>query len=458
MDALESVRPAGLLERYHITRCELGVDSCVIASAQYISNTGLPLDNSRLYPALQKVIMRQPSLTMQVVGESEEAPRFVRLRSIDLTKVVEDCASSFVLEEAFLNQIARPFKIECDEALWRLARFADGTVLFIFHHAIGDGQSGISFHMALLRALNDLSSPSTTVDVPPSFLPAVDTLMDTTVSWRKFLHEAYSLFAPESWRDGFDAWTGNPVSKKPTLHTNIRSWEISPPDTRRLLKLCRQHNCTLTAFLYVLSIEVLSHIIVSFHPQILEKYKTLSTNVAMSLRRFTGTPLDVICDQAAKFHCFTPIINDTRSSEGYRPEDFPWNRAVEFGATLHSSLGVGRQDIGSMRYLFGHFREYFGGQLGKKRESTFTISNIGRFPTQYNEGSTDEWRIGKMYFGQCDATAGAAIKLNVVGAPDGSLGSTFTWGESSIDHDIAQSFVETMKKWTSRIISQANLE
>ncbi len=98
-----------------------------------------------------------------------------------------------------------------------------------------------------------------------------------------------------------------------------------------------------------------------------------------------------------------------------------------------------------MRYLFGHFKEYFLGMLGKKREGTLTISNIGRFPWSSEPEGMGGWSIGSMYFGQCDATCGTMMKMNIVGSPSGSLGVSFTWGQGAIEDDIAEVFVHLMQ-------------
>ncbi|KAF7794308.1 hypothetical protein EIP86_005442 [Pleurotus ostreatoroseus] len=452
MDELEKLRPAGLLERYHITRCLLGIDSCVIASARYTSRSGVSLDKTRLQNAMRRLIVRQPALGTQVVGSSSGKPQLVRLRYIDVEQAIEGPFTS-PLEEVFIHYLTRPFNVEVNRPLWRLGFCKDGTVVFVFHHAIGDGQSSISFHMALLDSLNT-PTPLTIVELPPPLLPAVESLTDTAVSIIKLLHEVYGLFAPDSWQEGSQAWTGNAVVTVPTLQTNISFWELNAPDAERLLSLCRRRNCTLTAFLYVMALEALSYTIAVRSPDILKQYKNLSTNVAVSLRRFTETPLTEICDQASKFHCFAPIACSVVEQGIFLPDSFPWDRAIEFCARLHAGLGSVRQDIGAMAYLFGHFEEYFTGMLGKKRESTFTISNIGKFPDDRKDGVADrEWKVGSMYFGQCDATAGAAIKLNIVGAPDGSLGITFTWGKGALDDDIAHSFLETVKTWTAELIA-----
>ena len=415
--------------------------------------------------ALEQVILAHTALGTQIFGESAGKPCYVRLRSIDLGDVIEDLGPSS-LQDAFTSYLARPFKIECDKPLWRVGVLDDGTIIFAYHHVIADGQSGLSFHKALLKALNALPNPlpdpQTVVTLPQNVtLPlAVENLTDVSVPFWKLCHEVYQLFAPASWKAGFDSWTGNTVISQPTTRTNIRLWQLSPSDSAKLLSLCRAHGCTLTAFIHALSVEVWSRILAVHRPVVLEMFKTLSTGVAVSLRHLSGTSPHEICDQSSKFHRYLPISLAPAGFDTSTPSTFgafPWEKASTFAVTLHTQLGTVRQEIGAMWYLFGHFCGYFRGQLGKKREATFTISNVGPFPVAKGEtdAATAEWSIGSMFFGQCDATCGAAIKINIVGSPDGSIGTSFTWGEGALDDELAEAFARMSEAWTSFIVASS---
>ncbi|KAI0819389.1 hypothetical protein BC628DRAFT_1333029, partial [Trametes gibbosa] len=85
------------------------------------------------------------------------------------------------------------------------------------------------------------------------------------------------------------------------------------------------------------------------------------------------------------------------------------------------------------------------GRLGKKREGTLEISNLGRAPsmTPWVAGGapTNRWAIRETVFVQVDGTLGPALKINVTGTPDGGLGVSLTWGKGAVDDELAEDFV-----------------
>ena len=56
---------------------------------------------------------------------------------------------------------------------------------------------------------------------------------------------------------------------------------------------------------------------------------------------------------------------------------------------------------------------------------------------------------------KCDATCGAAFKVNSIGSASGAIGTTFTWGEGAIDDELAEAVCDMAKSWTAQIIQDA---
>ncbi|EIW55326.1 uncharacterized protein TRAVEDRAFT_23040 [Trametes versicolor FP-101664 SS1] len=104
--------------------------------------------------------------------------------------------------------------------------------------------------------------------------------------------------------------------------------------------------------------------------------------------------------------------------------------------------------LGVMHTLVGTSERYSRGLLGKKREMTLGISNLGPVPTAAAPTAPAEcvrsasgWGIQEMVFAQADATLGAALKINVTGTPAGGLGISLTWGKESLDAEFADARV-----------------
>jgi len=99
-----------------------------------------------------------------------------------------------------------------------------------------------------------------------------------------------------------------------------------------------------------------------------------------------------------------------------------------------------------LKFLFGNYKQFTLGKLVKKRKVGMSLSNLGRWPTSdesvlTRESEGGQWNLHDMWFVQGDPECGAGIKVNVVGGPDGIIGLSFTWGDGTIEHSMAEAFV-----------------
>ncbi|KAF7791034.1 hypothetical protein EIP86_001993 [Pleurotus ostreatoroseus] len=445
------IRPEGLLERYHTTRCQLGFDSGVVVSARYAS--GEPLTKAHIYGALKYAISQQANLGVQI-DVTQKVPVFTRLPSVDLSRVVTIAKPSENLKDVFDTNFRTQFETGTENPLWRVAVLPDNTVAFAYHHAIADGQSGLAFHRSFLAGLNQLSYAAPegedVVAVPTnlSMEPPAEQLTNTSVSFWTLLRTIFGLFAPVSWTAGASAWTGNPVINEPSLVTNVHLWETTPADSAAFLRVCKSHKTTLTGAYHTIGTVVLSRVLSTM--VIPKKYKTIGTSVAVSMRRFTGTSPEAMCDQASAIYTNVPFLRPP--PDGRPGESFPWSAAVECSNRLRNGLSKCREVIGLIKFLFyGNPRDYWFGQLGKKRERTLEYSNLGRLAPSKDKG---EWEIESMFFGQCDSIVGSAMKISIVGSPSGAVNTVFTWGEGAMDDAVADAFIAGFKAEFSSLLSQ----
>ncbi|KAG5647513.1 hypothetical protein DXG03_009450 [Asterophora parasitica] len=426
MEEGKLVRPAGLLERYHIARHSLGLDSCVLTAARYIPPEGHILDEATIFHALRKVVETHSALGVRLAGEFSSSPSFERLPNVDLAKVVEFSDSSD-LAATLEAQMLRPFDTASLLPLWRVVVMKDDTICFAWHHGIGDGMSGIAFHRTLLASLSerdDSAHPTNSIVLPSTnaFIPAIEAVISLTPSWRKAVVELFELFCPTAWTRGASAWTGNPVKSDISLTTHVRLIEFSPAKASALLTLCRSHKATLTSAFQIMAISVISSLISG------GKHKTISFYVPISLRGIAGTSKNAFCDHVSTLHTY-PRINAA----------FSWAEAAQCASHLRAYTPKSVEEIGMLKFLFGKYDEFLKGKLGKKRQGGIEISNVGRFDVQAQyEGPT--WSIGRTVFTQCDATLGSALKLNVAGDPRGGVTISVSWGEGAISNSLAENF------------------
>ncbi|KAJ7117645.1 alcohol acetyltransferase [Mycena epipterygia] len=426
MPTKSHLRPIGLLERLHATQHFLGLESCVATSAKYITEDGAKLTPDILFAALREVIKSHPALSVKLQNESTSNAVFVRLETIDLSQVVE-FSTTDNLQTSLESQLARGFDTDADLPIWRIQVLTDNTVILAIYHVIGDGLSGPAFHASLLKALQNVTvrDSSSLVQISDTIVlsPPVEACTRLRPSLSMVLVTIYELFAPTSWTRACTAWSGKPVPSTTNLKTNVRIMTIPPPNVATFSAECRTHRATVTSALYVLTVAIVSRMIARDPAN----YKTISSVVAISLREVSGMTKEAICDFTSAQYAYPPMN-----------PNFTWAAAAHHAVELQKQKRDARGTLGLLRLLFGNYVPYLKDKLGKKRESGFVISNLGRFDAPAVEGT---WNIVSTVFAQCDVVAGSAFKLNVICDPSGAVNIAFTWGDDSIDNGFVESFI-----------------
>jgi len=309
---------------------------------------------------------------------------------------------------------------------------------------------------------------STLVEVPATIKlePIIEERTSTAVSAKTFCKVLYGVFAPSSWQRSYTSWTAELVIPKRDLSVNVRLRKVEAAEAKRLVELCRKRGCTVTTFLHTLAVCVLSHLLMasrSKDPDVKKEkrrnYKTFSTYVAVSLRRFTGVSPLSMCDHVSQYHSFPRIRWDTKSKD-YPPTDasFPWKDAVVFNQRLRRNLKGTRQMIGVVKYMYSIVNPdgYFNGKLGNKREGTLGLSNLGAMPNVKLPDDGERWEVEDVYFGQNDAIGGDAIKMCVSGSQEESIGFGYTWGVGAVDDGFVDAFVTEVHDAIDGILASSN--
>ncbi|KAH8108865.1 alcohol acetyltransferase-domain-containing protein [Phellopilus nigrolimitatus] len=417
MSSDDIFRPAGLLERYHMTRQYLRLDSCVVVAGQFIGSSDERLTTDAVYAALVHAIHAHAALSVRIMNEAGPAPAFCRMPAIDLERVVRfldtDAGDmNMIAEGEFMNPID-PSK---DLPLWRLTVTNDNVVVFAWHHTTGDGQNAScsrqDFRAVKAPAELKLTAP-------------LEELTDLSISFMTFVHALWGLIIPPSLRLR-SVWTGNKTltTVPATRKTNARFISISAVSVSRLLSSARAHDTTLTAVLYILGVSALSKLI-SKQPGN-ERFKRISTFVAVSFRSLVKVPITAMCELVSAYHTEEPFLTG-----------FSWEKAAAYSKRLHKAVPKTRETIGLIKLLNGDYEGFFKSKLGKKRGVSMELSNLGLF-------KTDAWRIGGAYFAQDDGVVGGTLKMNMVGSPNGEVNISVTWGDGTVDDAFAEAFVKDL--------------
>ncbi|KAF5374355.1 hypothetical protein D9758_004733 [Tetrapyrgos nigripes] len=453
---MAELRSPGLLESYHLVSHGLGMDSCVLSAAKYVHPDPdiFSLCQQLLFPALHSIIPQHPILCVRASDARVSPIHFIRMDTIDLSKIVRYLdQSSQHLEEVIESELTKPFDTTRDVPLWRLTVLNDNTIIFAFHHGIGDGMSGLAFHRTLLRTLRAQNQKPDSfiqkVFVPKdiTLVGASDQLTDVSSSWSQVIRAVLDLFIPSPWTSAAKSWTGNDVPVQiPPLQAHARIIQVAARDAQRLLDVCRAHEATITSALHSLMISSLSNILQnsSYLPLVTNK-STLFSGIPVSLRFQTGVSKDAICNHLSMIFVTSPI----------QPQ-FSWSEASALATTLRTKSRTCKSEVGLLRFLFGNYAGFLKGNLGKKRQTTLELSNIGRFELDDHEDDNEKrgpsWEIQDLVFAHCNVTMGAAIKLNVASAPSGNMAICVTWGDCTVDSQLVDMFIERLKHQISDLV------
>ena len=406
--------------------------------------------------ALAKVIERHPILSYGIHGETTAHPSYVPVNEVDLDEKIYYCELNSVDE--ILNHLEAELDIPwtSQETIppWKLLvvqhAIVDPTIFyiaFIYHHALADGLSGIAVHESLSQALNELSGqprlPIERLKRTPGnhsskLKPCIENLVKFNISWSFLISEALQEYSPSLFRYFFGkkptTFTGRDceVSEMIPCQTNLRLLELKADVVKPLLAKCQQKKVARTSLLSVIFVRALALAVPSAEAFI--------GSIPYSLRRSSGTAYDEMVNQvsALQTEYEVHLLQTLRRSSEI--EESIWTAAAHNSSGLQDHLSNCLQDnpVGLLPYVSDH-HVFYQKKLGKKREQTFEVSNLGS--VQPSASPDDVWNVERVIFAQCAAPVGAALALNVAGVNGGPMTVTFSWQDKIVEDEVVESAV-----------------
>lgn len=419
------------------------LDSVVVVAAKYHHPSDRSLTEDDVFLAVAHAVKTHAALSSRILNERGPHPQYARMSKLRLDEAIyflgEDDARG--IAEIMHDEFLKPIDTSKDLPLWRVTVSSDNHIFYSWHHAIGDGNSGPIVLRTILEGLN-LSTQGSSDDKPARVIepntnlkltPAMDELTDLSISFKQFLEGVKETVIPTSWWLR-KTWTGGKiVPSAPTPAKNrIRIIAIDADTAARLLMSARKHSTTLTAVLYILALNVITNLLPKHFPK--KKYKRIAGVIPVSYAKFVQLPPDVIVDAVSVYTSYDKL-----------DPNFSWEKAATFSTRLHKEIPRLREVVGTLKFLFGQFERYFKDQLGGKRHAGLLISNLGAFKAEKDDNN-ERWRIEDMYFSQDDRYIGAALKMNVIGSPNGRVNNCLTWCEGIVSNEFAESFAKGLEK------------
>ncbi|EHA28288.1 hypothetical protein ASPNIDRAFT_134470, partial [Aspergillus niger ATCC 1015] len=383
-------------------RHSLGLYFNVAVSATYIlpDTFTLPLKDY-VYKACETLIGQHPILSAIPVNEDTEDTWFVRLPEIDLSQSVafQRRTRDFPnddepdVELCELLQVQHSTGFTAPLPFWRLYILTDEaydrrfTAVYVFHHAIGDGTSGKAFH------------------------------------------QTAKVWSPRDSR----LWTGAKISAP--IETKLRQIVIPAAVSAALRKNCRQNNATVTSALQAAVARAL-------FTHLPEKYTRVQMNGALSCRRWLKG--GEVTDQSMGVWVMDFGESFYRNQVNQYPDTFPWGQARKSRTTIEQALGREGKNAGVclLKYI-DNFQDLFGGKIGKNRNESFEVSNVGILqPKQAEDPSRPQ--IKRAMFSQTPSALGAALHVSSITGGDGCLILGITWQTGIAEPELVNAVIDTL--------------
>lgn len=139
----------------------------------------------------------------------------------------------------------------------------------------------------------------------------------------------------------------------------------------------------------------------------------------------------------------------------YNVSSINWQRSRQSKQAIEGALAMKGNDstVGLLKYI-PDYRNFFTSNLGKTREVSFELSNLGAYIEKSCSAIDDERpEIGRMMFSQCANVAGPAIQVSSLTGGDGCLVLVFSWQRECVEEKFVITMMDRLKARVELAIS-----
>lgn len=414
-----------------------------------------------LCTALAQVVGQHAALCFGLHGETTSTPSYLPVETIDLNNklFVFDGFTEGDMMQHLQAEHDAPWTSQETNPPWKLNVYHDSSkssdtlhIAFIYHHALLDGLSGAIFHSSLRAALNEAKpSPRFANDMqikvqqPLSLAPPIESLVNFNLSWGFLIGKVLEEYGPQRFfgkKNDHFAGLDCEISDLYPFQTQLRLLTINSDTVNSLLTKCKSKKVSMSVLLSVILARSLA--------VARDSSEAFIGSLPYTLKRVSGTDYQSMVNQtsALETEYSSNLLEELRGLDlDKRPFDAAvslWALAEKESARLQSHLTNCRVNnlVGLLPYVSDH-HEFYRKKLGKKRELTFELSNIGVIKP--GATSSDSWRIEKAIFTQGAAVVGPALNVNVASVLEGPMSMTFSWQNKIVEESVVITTMETFE-------------
>ncbi|KAL7917119.1 hypothetical protein ACQKWADRAFT_326385 [Trichoderma austrokoningii] len=456
------LRFASCNEQRSISREDLGFYHAVIVGALYELDDDVDAYSpSSYYRPLRQCIEEHAYLRVAIGDTHTDKAFYHHVLNIHMEQhiVIADCITFSDdlngMQKILADDLDKPFPRGLPP--WRITVLPLTTGCFIafsYSHSIGDGWTGAIFHHTLLDAFRKCLMSSRSVDpmvkipLKPLSLP-FDTPERLPISWSYLLAPLVAMILPTFITKLLglrisasvvnpSTWTGSLARFDSEAHrTKVVVYEVESRILGSAICAARNHDAKLTATFHGIVSRALSRAIPN------HKYTSFVSLTALNMRKSIGIPFD----EMGNFVSGLYMIHPRDDTSGHLSDNYWAAARTNTNKLLVAASTLSDQPIGLLRYL-PSIRNWLAGKLGKQRDSSYEVSNIGSFDAENNSSNDSErtTRITKMVFAQPGHVDSSAMAFNLAGVKGGSLTYSVTWqqGALGIVEDNEECFVHSI--------------
>ncbi|KAG0265523.1 hypothetical protein BG011_004551 [Mortierella polycephala] len=472
--SLQFVREIANLERYSLARANAGLYYNVIVGPRLqlqAHSQQIPHDPSQWIKLLTRpltwLIQKHPSLSVVVGEHLSTKPTFLRMRSIDISRIIRVTSIQHPSEIANVveQEHARPFDfLDVEVPLWRMVvvHVQDDDsffLLYVFQHVIGDGRSGMALTEQLVQRLNveaaeeaeallagptESVSPLSTVVIPPEDpLPLpLEMRVNCSPSWSTLVKEAtMSLLLPGFVKKAIEKkyWSGEVDATLEVPHeTQAGMWFLTPEETSRVTRAAKAHSTTVQSILYTASVFAAKAVFLSTVEGERNQVSTTKDEFVYA----TPVSLRPLISPSVARHDQGGYVSEV-TTRGIRVEldtEF-WEMTAAYRKQVIESTTTAKgvrgmlEHVGLLDHLPTHqgaWEEFLRGLVTKEqhgRGSTLMLSNLGKAWEQ-EQPSSVAFRVQDGIFSQSGSIISGAVTLNAATA-NGVLSMIGTWQKAT---------------------------
>src|SRR5579862_1078402 len=194
----------------------------------------------------------------------------------------------------------------------------------------------------------------------------------------------------------------------------------------------------MTALIIVLVANVLAEV----YPE----YSHFASGSAMSFRRFTGTPKTAIVNYVSSF---SNRFSSSRESGYLDCSAFSWDAVRACHGEIKAATATAKDQKVAMLKFANDYPSYFRKQIGKKREFSFEVSNVGLYDCENSIAP-----IKRITFSQSSNVIGPPYVFSIATVKGGDMALALTWQEGIVEPETAEKVLLKLKERTQNFTQE----